>query len=267
MARLRKLGTEMNFRRFLAGISRSVSCLPRRYNPQYEDSTAFLRIMAARTRVKICCIASIEEARIAIDAGADALGLVAAMPSGPGPIADGLIAEIAATVPPPVATFLLTSEVTAEAIAAHVRATGVSTVQVVSHIDPHESAKLARLLPHTRRVQVIHVEGHEAIAMAAQYEPYVHAFLLDSGRPGAAIPELGGTGRAHDWAISAAFVEATKRPVFLAGGLNAGNVVAAIHEVRPLGVDICSGVRTDGKLVATKLTAFMIAVRNTALDQ
>lgn len=196
---------------------------------------------------------------MAIDAGADALGLVAKMPSGPG--------AIAALVAPPVATFLLTSEVTSEAIAAHVQATGVSTVQIVSHIDPRESAALARLIPHTRRVQVIHIEGPEAVALAAPYEPYVHAFLLDSGRPGAAVPELGGTGRAHDWATSAAFVAGTERPVFLAGGLHAGNVAMAIRTVRPYGVDICSGVRTNGRLDAAKLTAFMIALRSAAADQ
>src|SRR5271156_696698 len=105
-----------------------------------------------RTRVKICCIASIEEALMAISAGADALGLVGAMPSGPGPIADERIAEIAAAVPPPVSTFLLTSEVTAQAISGHVRSTRPSTVQIVSHIDPAQSAELAKSEPAIRRV-------------------------------------------------------------------------------------------------------------------
>ncbi|WP_265102094.1 phosphoribosylanthranilate isomerase [Sphingomonas hengshuiensis] len=161
---------------------------------------------------------------MAIHAGADALGLVAHMPSGPGPISDERIAEVTAIVPPPVATFLLTSETKAEAISAHIRATNPSTVQIVSHIDPAESAKLAMLEPHVRRVQVIHVEGPEAIDLIPLYAPHVRAFLLDSGRPNAAIAELGGTGRAHDWAVSAAFVKATERPVFLAGGLSAANV-------------------------------------------
>ncbi len=197
---------------------------------------------------------------MAIHAGADALGLVAHMPSGPGPISDERIAEVTAIVPPPVATFLLTSETKAEAISAHIRATGPSTVQVVSHIDPAESAKLAMLEPHVRRVQVIHVEGPEAIDLIPLYAPHVHAFLLDSGRPNAAIAELGGTGRAHDWAVSAAFVRATDRPVFLAGGLSAANVGNAIRQVRPFGVDLCSGVRTNGRLDAEKLAVLVLAV-------
>ncbi|MDO8032330.1 phosphoribosylanthranilate isomerase [Janthinobacterium sp. SUN128] len=215
-----------------------------------------------RTRIKICCIASIDEAQLAIAAGADALGLVAAMPSGPGPIPDARIAQIAAWTPPPVATFLLTSETTAQAIAEHVRATQPSTVQIVSHIDPGEVAQLARLLPHVRRVQVIHVEGPEALALIPAYAPHVHAFLLDSGRPGAAVPELGGTGRTHDWSVSARFVRASPRPVFLAGGLDDTNVADALRQVRPYGIDLCSRVRTDGKLDVMKLALLMAAVRD-----
>ncbi|PHV50067.1 N-(5'-phosphoribosyl)anthranilate isomerase [Janthinobacterium sp. BJB301] len=215
-----------------------------------------------RTRIKICCIASIDEAQLAIAAGADALGLVAAMPSGPGPIPDARIAQIAAWTPPPVATFLLTSETTAQAIAEHVRATQPSTVQIVSHIDPGEVAQLARLLPHVRRVQVIHVEGAEALALIPAYAPHVHAFLLDSGRPGAQVPELGGTGRTHDWSVSARFVRASPRPVFLAGGLDDTNVADALRQVRPYGIDLCSRVRTDGKLDVMKLALLMAAVRD-----
>jgi phosphoribosylanthranilate isomerase len=213
-----------------------------------------------RTRVKVCCIASPQEAEAAVMAGADALGLVARMPSGPGPIPDAQIAAVTAIVPPPVATFLLTSERTADAISAHIRATNPSTVQIVSHIDPAESARLAELQPHVRRVQVIHVEGSEALQMIPVYSPHVHAFLLDSGRPNAAVAELGGTGRAHDWEVSAAFVRASDRPVFLAGGLSATNVADAIRRVRPYGLDLCSGVRTNGELDTAKLTAFMLAV-------
>ncbi len=214
-----------------------------------------------RTRVKICCIASMAEARLAVAHGADALGLVAAMPSGPGPIADDLIAAVASEVPPPVATFLLTAETRAEAIAAHARRAGITAVQIVSRISPAESAKLAELLlPLTRRVQVIHVEDVGCLDLIPVYAPHVHAFLLDSGRPGAAAPELGGTGRVHDWSISRRFVDASPRPVFLAGGLTPDNVAQAIATVRPFGVDLCSGVRSGERLDAEKLDRFMQAV-------
>ncbi|MEM1198892.1 MAG: phosphoribosylanthranilate isomerase [Pseudomonadota bacterium] len=212
-------------------------------------------------RLKVCCIASRAEAEMAIAAGADALGLVAQMPSGPGPISDGEISEIAAAVPPPIATFLLTSETTAEAIAAHVERTGVNTVQIVSHIGIDEAAKLARLCPQVRRVQVIHVEDRSALDFIAGYAPHVHAFLLDSGQPSAAVPQLGGTGRAHDWAVSAAFVEQSPRPVFLAGGLKPDNVGEAVRQVRPFGVDLCTGVRTADRLDVGKLDAFVAALR------
>ncbi|MCR0981744.1 phosphoribosylanthranilate isomerase [Roseomonas populi] len=213
-----------------------------------------------RTRVKVCCIASAEEAAMAVAAGADALGLVGAMPSGPGPIPDERIAAIATTVPPPVATFLLTSETRAEAISAHIRASGPTAVQIVSHIDPAEAARLAVLEPRVRRVQVIHVGGNDALDLIPAYAPHIHAFLLDSGRPNATVRELGGTGRVHDWAISAEFIRASPLPVFLAGGLTPDNAAEAIRRVRPYGLDLCSGIRTDGRLDPEKLRAFMRAV-------
>ncbi len=213
-----------------------------------------------RTRVKVCCIASVEEARLAIQNGADALGLVGRMPSGPGPISDAAIAAITAFAPPAVATFLLTAETEAEAISAHVRRTRPTCVQIVSPIAPVQAARLACLEPAVKRVQVVHVEGWDALDRIAAYAPHVHAFLLDSGRPNAPVAELGGTGRAHDWAVSAAFVQASPLPVFLAGGLWTSNAIDAVTMVKPYGLDLCSGIRTDGQLDAGKLGAFMDAV-------
>ncbi len=131
------------------------------------------------------------------------------------------------------------------------------------HIDPVESERLAALEPHLPRVQVIHVEWPEALDQIPAYAPHVHAFLLDSGRPNAAVSESGGTSGAHDWAVSAAFVRTTERPVFLAGGLSAVNVADAIKQVRPYGLDLCSGVRTNGRLDPEKLAAFVLAVEQT----
>ena len=213
-----------------------------------------------RTRIKICCIASVAEARTAVGYGADALGLVGAMPSGPGPIDEALAARIAAATPPPVATFLLTSETTAEAIQEHVERVRPTVVQIVNHIEPLESERLARLLPAVRRVQVVHVEGPEALDMLELYRGHVHAFLLDSGRPAATIAELGGTGRVHDWDVSRAFVDQSPLPVFLAGGLSPENAQAAVSTVRPYGLDLCTGVRTEGELDETLLGRFVRAV-------
>jgi phosphoribosylanthranilate isomerase len=213
-----------------------------------------------RTRIKICCIQSAAEARLAIAEGADALGLVGAMPSGPGPIEDAEIAAIAAVVPPPVATFLLTSATEPEAIVAHARRCRTNTVQLVDRVAPAAFAQLRAALPGIRLVQVIHVGGEEAIGEARDIAPLADALLLDSGRPHEAIRVLGGTGRTHDWTISRRIVEAASCPVFLAGGLRPDNVGAAVRTVRPFGVDVCTGVRTDYRLDPARLQAFVAAV-------
>jgi phosphoribosylanthranilate isomerase len=213
-----------------------------------------------RTRIKICCIQSAAEARLAIAEGADALGLVGAMPSGPGPIDDAEIAAIGAVVPPPVATFLLTSETAAEAIIAHARRCRTSALQLVDRVAPADFAKLRAALPGIKLVQVIHVGGEEQVAEARASAPFVDALLLDSGRPRDAVRVLGGTGRTHDWAISRQIVRAVACPVFLAGGLRPDNVRAAVEAVRPFGVDVCTGVRTDYRLDPAKLQAFVSAV-------
>ena len=209
-----------------------------------------------RTRVKVCCISSIAEAELAIRLGADALGLVGEMPSGPGVIDDELARDIAAMAPPTVETFLLTSRTSGEAIAAHVEYCGTTTVQIVQHIDPVEYPAIIERLPRVRRVQVIHVEDETALDLIDQYEHYVHAFLLDSGRPNATVAELGGTGRSHDWGVSSEFVKRSKVPVFLAGGLNRKNVREAISTVAPFGLDLCSGVRSNNSLDQELLKEF-----------
>jgi phosphoribosylanthranilate isomerase len=214
-----------------------------------------------RIRIKICCIQSEAEARLAIARGADALGLVGIMPSGPGPIEDELIAAIAARVPPPVATFLLTSETEAEAIIDHARRCRTNTLQLVDRVATEVYPRLRQALPGIKLVQVIHVRGEEAFAEAVAAAAHADALLLDSGRPHAPIKVLGGTGRVHDWAVSRRIVEAVPCPVFLAGGLRADNVGAAIAIVRPFGVDVCTGVRRpDYSLDPPKLEAFVAAV-------
>lgn len=214
-----------------------------------------------KVRIKVCCIASIEEARLATKYGVDALGLVGQMPSGPGVITNDLARKIASATPPTVETFLLTSHESGDAIADHVEYCGTTTVQIVRHIDTSEYAAIIERLPAVKRVQVIHVEDDSAIDLVHRYEPFVHAFLLDSGRPSALVAELGGTGRVHDWQISARIVKSTARPVFLAGGITPGNVRGAITTVAPYGLDLCSGLRTNAKLDEQKLRAFTNMVR------
>jgi phosphoribosylanthranilate isomerase len=199
-------------------------------------------------KVKICCISSEEEAGMAIDAGASALGLVARMPSGPGPIPDERILQIARAIPPPIASFMLTCETSSEAVIAHHLRTLTNTIQMVDVLEDDGYETIRKALPTVKLVQALRLAGR------------VDALLLDSGNPKAALKELGGTGRTHNWRLSREIVEKSGVPVFLAGGLHAGNVRQALDEVGPFGVDLCSGVRTDGRLDPYRLEAFFKAI-------
>lgn len=214
---------------------------------------------AARPRVKICCIASAEEAALAVAAGASALGLVSAMPSGPGVIPDAEIRAIARRVPPGVASFLLTSRKSAAAIAGQVREAGVNAVQICDSLEGDAYDELRAALPGVGLVQVVHVTGPEAVAEALRVAPLVDALLLDSGDPSLAVKVLGGTGRRHDWALSREIRERAPVPLYLAGGLTPLNARQAVAAVGPFGLDVCSGVRSGGRLDPAKLAAFLAA--------
>jgi phosphoribosylanthranilate isomerase len=216
---------------------------------------------SSQTRIKICCISSAEEASLAIRGGADAIGLVSAMPSGPGVIPEHRIAEIARQVPPGVGRFLLTSETDIGRIRAQVQQSGVDTLQLVDRHSRQDLEELRRRLPGITIIQVVHVTGPEVVEEVARVARLVDGLLLDSGNPSAAIKELGGTGRTHDWNLSRRIVDSVSLPVYLAGGLHPGNVGRAIHTAHPFGVDVCSGVRTNGKLDEKLLVAFVQEVR------
>ena len=193
---------------------------------------------------------------MAIKCGASAVGLVSEMPSGPGVISEDLIAEIARAIPPAVSSFLLTCKQDVEANVDQQKRLRVNTIQICDSLPSGSHQQLRAALPGVSIVQVIHVSGPESVAEAAAVAPIVNGILLDSGNQSLPIKELGGTGRTHDWTISRAIREQIQVPLFLAGGLNSGNVAEAVMQVRPFGVDVCSGVRTDGKLDQVKLSKF-----------
>lgn len=214
-----------------------------------------------RPRVKICCIAGLDEALAAIRLGAAAVGLVSEMPSGPGVIPEPLIAEIAGAVPPAVGTFLLTSRQSVPEILEQQRRCRVNTIQLVDRLEEGTYADLKSALPGISIVQVIHVAGEASFDEACRAaEQGVNALLLDSGNQSLAVKELGGTGRVHDWRLSARIREAVGVPVFLAGGMRIDNVAEAIRTVRPFGLDLCTGVRTNGRLDLAKLESFFETV-------
>ena len=210
--------------------------------------------------IKICCISSVEEASRAISAGASALGLVSSMPSSPGVIDNLLIAEIAASVPPPVATFLLTAYQDADSIMDQHRVCRTSTIQLVDRVEPIELQKLRSNLTGIKLVQVIHVAGDRSVREALAVSRLVDAILLDSGNQNLEVKELGGTGRTHDWKLSRRIRDAVNIPVFLAGGLNPANIAEAIRCVQPFGVDLCTSVRSADGLDDLKLRNFFKTV-------
>jgi phosphoribosylanthranilate isomerase len=213
-------------------------------------------------RVKICCISSVEEARTAIDYGAAALGLVGPMPSGPGIISDDLIFRIARTVPPPIGTFLLTSETSVNKIISHYKRTLTNTIQLVDTLTSGTFQDLRNAIPGIKLVQVIHVVNEQSVYEAIEISGLADAILLDSGNPTLQIKELGGTGRTHNWKLSRKIRDNVTIPIFLAGGLTPENIRQAIEEVQPFGIDLCSGVRSNGKLDRDKLERFMTEVLN-----
>jgi phosphoribosylanthranilate isomerase len=218
-----------------------------------------------RPRFKVCCIRSVGEAYRSIEAGAAALGLVSSMPSGPGVIDEERIAEIAARIPPGVDTFLLTCLQDPDAIVEQHHVTRTSTLQFVDEVGDGGLARLRSVLPGVRLVQVVHVTGEESIQQAERAAESAHGVLLDSGNPSLVIKELGGTGRRHDWAISARIRERLDVPVYLAGGLTPENAREALLAVRPFGLDVCSGLRDRAfDLDAGKLARFAHAVGSVA---
>lgn len=218
-----------------------------------------------RPRVKVCCVQDAAEAALATAHGADLIGLVGPGLSGPEVIDDIQVARVARTVPPPVMAVLLTRQQDPDALAAQVRFARTPAVQICDAVPVRAYAEVRSAVPSIHILQVVHVTGPEAVAEAHRVARFADALVLDSGSPAPSGPDdepvYGGTGTTHDWSISARIVAEVDRPVFLAGGLNADNVAEAWQTVRPYGFDLCSGVRTDGRMDPDKVAAFLAAVR------
>ena len=210
-----------------------------------------------KTRVKICCIESIEEAQLAIDYGADSLGLVSEMPSGPGVISEELIADISASIPPGLTSVLLTSKKTFLEIVNQHRRVRTNAIQLCNRVNENDLLLLREALPGVAVIQVVHVMDELSYDYAIDIEDTVDSLLLDTGSYKPGKVQLGGTGKTHNWDLSKRIVDNVNIPVFLAGGLNEENVKSAIEKVNPFSVDACSGVRTNGNLDELKLKAFM----------
>ena len=209
------------------------------------------------TKVKICCIQSIDEAQIAIDNGAYALGLVSKMPSGPGVISDEKIRKITNWAPNDIKTVLLTSLQNTDELVLQIEYCNPDIVQLVDSQDVETYETLQTIFADLEIMQVVHVIDEDSTLLAKDVSHYVDYILLDTGNPNLKTKVLGGTGRTHNWEISKMIIEHIDLPVFLAGGLNPENIKGAISQVIPFGVDLCSGLRTKGKLDESKVKIFM----------
>ncbi len=215
-----------------------------------------------KIRIKICCIQSLDEALLALEHGADILGFVSEMPSGPAILEEEVIADIIRRLPPSATTFLLTSKSSAREIISQQQRCRATGLQICDRLPIDELRALREALPDVELVQVVHVQGEQSIEEAVSLQKFVDAILLDSSTQVNGVRQLGGTGRVHDWEVSREIVRRVAAPVYLAGGLTRENVAEAIRLVQPFGVDVCSGVRTDGVPDAKKLRLFIAAVRN-----
>ncbi len=218
------------------------------------------------TKIKICCIKNITEANLAIKYGAYAIGLVSEMPSGPGVISEREISKIAELVPKNIKTFLLTSKQSSHEIISQLKRCKTNTVQIVDKLSEGTYEEIRTALPDIEIIQVIHALNKNTIHEAITISKDVDGLLLDSGNPNLNTKVLGGTGKTHNWELSKEICNSVDIPVFLAGGLNPNNISEAIKAVNPNGVDLCSGVRTNGNLDENKLASFVKNVNSVFND-
>lgn len=208
-----------------------------------------------RTRVKVCGITNPEDARTAVTAGADALGVVLAESSRQLTIAEA--ARVLAEVPPLVARVGVFVNADPEFVAEAVTRIGLTYVQF--HGDESPEACAAAPVPVIKASQV-----GTSFALE-ELEPFggtVAAFLLDATD----ACKRGGTGRTFDWRLLTRN-RPGGAPLFLAGGLSPQNVAEAIRIARPFAVDVSSGVEEHpGHKDPIKIAAFMAAVRAADLE-
>ncbi len=215
--------------------------------------------------VKICGIRDTGEARLAVQAGADALGvIVGARHPTPDELCASAAEKIFCGVPAGVSRFLVTHLGQASEILDLLKRVPADVVQLHGAIADGQIERLrAAVGPRVRFVRVVHVIDRGAIDLARIAGCDGDAVVLDT-RCG---EQVGGTGRVHDWEISRSICRMTSVPVYLAGGLRAANVRTAIHRVRPYGVDVNSGVeRLDGSKCEVSVREFVREARRAWLE-
>ena len=208
--------------------------------------------------VKICGIRRHEDALIAAELGADAIGLlVGQRHNSPDFISAAVAREISRTLPPSVEAVLVTQITEVDEIERLLRQSGITAVQLHSEITADSVANLRTRFPDLKVFKSVHVISAESVRYPEGFSKVVDGFVLDTIN--VATDQVGGTGNIHDWSISQKIVERFPDiPIILAGGLNSKNVRSAIESVHPFGVDVNSGTKgSDGFKDARKMREFI----------
>ncbi len=201
-------------------------------------------------KVKICGITRTEDAEFAVNAGADAIGIVN-VPESKRFVDLEKAKKIFSHVPTSLLKFVVSTPKNLED-AIKIQKTGATVLQVHNDVTP----KLLKKIKEKTKLRVVKqiAVDEKCFEKIKKYENLVDMFLLDTRVQG----EFGGTGKTHDWSISSETVKKTKKPVILAGGLNLENVADAIKKVKPYMVDVASGVeKTPGIKDKEKVARFI----------
>ncbi len=202
-----------------------------------------------RTRVKICGVTRVEDALLACELGADAIGIVMT-PSSPRGVSVGQARAIREALPAFADAVVLTHDLPAECVRKIIEAVRPDLVQFHGNEDAAFCESFG-----IRYTRAIGMQGDVDVGAIAAHHVRAVGFVLDGHPPG----QQGGRGQAFDWSR---VPRALGRPILLAGGLSPSNVVEAIRAVRPWAVDLASGVESaPGIKDAGKLRAFFAAVR------
>lgn len=207
-----------------------------------------------RTRVKICGITRVEDALLACELGADAIGMVLT-PSSPRCVTPARAREIREALPAFVTAVLLVHDLPAAQVESALRGVQPGVVQFHGSEDAEFCRRFG--VPYIR---ALGMDGAVDVRALAAAHPHALGFVLDGHPPG----QQGGRGRTFDWSR---VPHDLGRPVILAGGLNPANVGEAIRAVQPWAVDLASGVEASpGVKDVAKMRAFFAAVRAADAD-
>lgn len=211
------------------------------------------------TRVKICGVSRLLDARAAFEAGADAIGCLVGLDyDTPDRVEPETARGIFASLPPFVARVLVTHRTGIDEVVTLARVAGATSIQLHGAFPLDALPALRSALPGASLVKNVHVVDASSIDEALRAAAAADAVLLDS-RSG---DRIGGTGKTHDWSISAEIVVRSPKPVWLAGGLTPENVAEAIARVRPYGVDVNTGTRdAEGRKSPERMRAFVAAAK------